>query len=228
MNPNEKAARCATRATISAGRVNSANFARTSRRVGYRRLTADLGISLASTTAIRRRLFQRARLLRSNNSPVDAENVSPRRGTRETSSCVPCDCIFMHRVPPVAIYRFGRESSIRMEIVRFREKRAEKPNLYLVEFQTVFLSNFILRRSDRESSSVASFIVTFQQTHTNVSLYLRDVFFFSFVKIGSGEARVVNLLSGTHRIYMFLLHSLGLKLLIRCHSSAPATPSDLT
>lgn len=48
----------------------------------------DLGISRASSIW---RLFQRAWLLRSNNSRVDAENNSRERGSRETSSCISYD-----------------------------------------------------------------------------------------------------------------------------------------
>jgi len=50
--------------------------------------TFDLGISRASSIW---RLFQRAWLLRSNNSRVDTENNSRKRGSRETSSCISYD-----------------------------------------------------------------------------------------------------------------------------------------
>lgn len=50
--------------------------------------TFDLGISRASSMWW---LFQRAWLLRSNNSRIDTENNSCERGSRETSSCISYD-----------------------------------------------------------------------------------------------------------------------------------------
>lgn len=115
MNPNEKAARrCNESDDFGGGALAALNSKRELGPAGLESITEGYlrPWDIASATAIWRRLFQWAWLLRSNNSRVDAENAPSARNEFVCSY----DCVFIHRVPPWSLFAASAAGKARFEL----------------------------------------------------------------------------------------------------------------